>query len=342
MKSLKHAYQQVQQTTKAPELYGDYWFNSAPLSIAAAHGQNVLLFFWNYSSPASLRLLPLMKEWWSTYTELGLLCIGIHSPEFSFAANPKKVEEFLKKHSVEFPNVSDNDRLIAGAYRVSQFPTLVLISGNGNIYDVVSESFSVSRLERSIQYLLRQSGFFGELPMLQSIESERSWEESAIELSTGYIHGSLGNTEGYSPELAAEYRDPGIYVEGKFYAHGIWRADRNAIHYEGEPNEGYLICTSAGENIDVLVGSNEKNSLRMRTDEAQLHVEQMGQDVKLDAKGNSVVSVWEPQFFSLFHATSKEHHAVKFIPGNAGMTFYKFSLFTSHHEQDVDHPIHNN
>jgi thiol-disulfide isomerase/thioredoxin len=332
----------MQQTVKAPELYGDYWFNSAPLSLGSIQGQNILLFFWNYSSPASLRLLPLIKEWNAIYAELGLFCIGVHSPEFSFAAEPKNIDEFLKKNSVEFPIVTDNERLIAGAYRVSRFPTLVLISSNGNIYDVVTETFSLSRLERSIQYLLRQSGFFGQLPMLQSIESERSWEDSAVELSTGYIHGSLGNSEGYSPELAAEYRDPGIYVEGKFYAHGIWRADRNTFHYEGDPNEGYLICISAGENIDVLVGSHEKNTLRLRTDDAQLHVEQMGRDVKLDAKGNSVIAVAEPQFLSMFHATSKEHHAVKFIPLNAGMTFYKFSLFTSHHAQDIEHPIHNN
>jgi hypothetical protein len=50
--------------------------------------------------------------------------------------------------------------------------------------------------------------------------------------------------------------------KGKFYAHGIWRADRNTFHYEGDPNDGYLICISAGENIDVLVGSHEKSTLR--------------------------------------------------------------------------------
>jgi hypothetical protein len=29
----------------------------------------------------------------------------------------------------------------------------------------------------------------------------------------------------------------------------------------------------------------------------------MGRDLKLDAKGNSVIAVAEPQFLSLFHAT---------------------------------------
>lgn len=339
MKALRQTYQ---PSIKAPELYGDYWFNSAPRSIASSHGQNILLFFWSYTSPASLRMLPILQEWFATYAELGLECIGVHSPEFSFATNPRNVEEFIKSHSIHFPVVADNDRLIAGAYRISAFPSLVLISGNGNIYDVVTESFSISRLERSIQYLLRQSGFFGELPMLRSLESERSQEHNAVEISTGYLHGSLGNVEGYSPELPSEYRDPNFYVEGKFYAHGIWRAERNAFHYEGVPNEGYLICQSEGDDIDVLAGSEQKSTVRIKVDDVSMFIEQMGADVKRDPKGNSIVTINEPQFVSIFHGTRKEKHSVKIIPANTGITFYMFSLFKGHVQDDTDQSFHNN
>ena len=339
---MKALHQPYQPSINAPELYGDYWFNSAPLSIASSRGQNILLFFWNYTSPASLRILPLIQEWFATYVELGLICIGVHSPEFSFAAIPRNVEEFLKKRSIRFPVVADNDRLIAGAYRISRFPTLVLIGTNGNIYDSVSESFSVLRLERSIQYVLRQSGFFGELPILRSMDSERSQEHSAFEINTGYLHGSLGNVEGYSPELPSHYQDPTIYVEGKFYAHGIWRAERNAFHYEGEPNEGYVICRSEGENIDVLAGSGQKNSLRIKVDDASMLIGQMGSDVQRDPKGNSIVTVAEPQFVSVFRGVHNEEHFVKFIPGNSGITFYLFSLFKEQVHDDFDQTFHNN
>ena len=339
MKTLRQSYQ---QPTKAPELFGDYWFNSVPLSIAAAQGHNILLFFWNYSSPASLRLLPLINEWFISYTELGLVCIGVHSPEFSFATNSAKVEEFLKKQRVQFPVVADNDRLIAGAYRISEFPTLVLIGSNGNIYDTVAESFSVVRLERSIQYLLRQSGFFGELPMLRSMESERSQEQNGFEITTGYLHGSLGNAEGYSPELPSEYRDPKIYVEGKFYAHGIWRAEKNEFHYEGETNDGYLICQSEGDNIDVLVGSDNKSSMRIKVDDASMPIGQMGSEVHRDPKGNSIVTIHEPQFVSVFRGDHKGPHAVKFIPGTAGVTFYMFSFYKEQQQDDSDQSFHNN
>ncbi len=338
MKTLHQPY----QSNKAPELYGDYWFNSEPLSIRAMQGQMILLFFWNYTSPASLQMLSLVKNWFDSYGELGLVCIGVHSPEFSFSKNPRTVEETLKKHSVQFPVVADNDRLIASAYRISEFPTLVLVGANGNLYDVVTQSFSVSRLERSIQYLLRQSGFFGELPMLQSLENERSQEQYSLEIYTGYVHGSLGNSEGYSPELSSVYEDPNIYIEGKFYAHGIWRAERNAFHYEGEPNEGYVICLSDGKNVDVLIGSEQKNSIRINVDDAPMPIEQMGSDVHRDAKGNSFVTTGEPQLVSVFRNAHSKKHSVKFIPTYTGITFYMFLFQKEQLQTNVVQPMSNN
>ena len=335
-------FHQTYQAIRAPELYGDQWFNSAPLSIRAAEGQNILLFFWNYTSPASLHMLTTIKEWFVDYTDLGLICIGVHTPEFPFAKQQRKVEEILRKHNIQFPIVADNERLIAEAYRITEFPAVVLIGGNGNIYDVVTHMFSISRLERSIQYLLRQSGFFGELPMLRSIEAEQSVLRHASELTTGYMHGSLGNSEGYSPELPAEYRDPRIYIEGKFYAHGIWRAERNAFHYAGEPNEGYLICYSDGENIDALIGSEQRTVVGIHVDDASMLLEQMNADVTRDAKGNTSILVGEPQILSIFRGVQQEQHAVKFIPLQPGITFYKFSFYKEHLSSDESQLIRNN
>jgi thiol-disulfide isomerase/thioredoxin len=334
--------QQYQQTMRAPELYGDQWFNSAPLSIRAAEGQNILLFFWNYTSPSSLLMLQTIKEWFENYAGLGLICIGVHAPEFAFAKQQKKVEEIILKYGITFPVVSDNERLIAEAYRITDFPAVVLIGGNGNVYDVVTQMFSIARLERSIQYLLRQSGFFGELPMLRSIEAEQSEIRHVSELTTGYLHGSLGNAEGYSPELEAEYRDPQIYIEGKFYAHGIWRAERNAFHYTGAPNEGYLVCHSGGENIDALIGSEQKASVGIKVDDASMLLEQMNADIKRDAKGNTCISVAEPQFASVFRGANRQQHAVKFIPMQTGITFYKFSFYKEHLPSGETHQIRNN
>jgi thiol-disulfide isomerase/thioredoxin len=334
--------QQTYQASRAPELYGDQWFNSAPLSVRAAEGQNILLFFWNYTSPASLRMLPVIKEWYAEYADLGMVFIGVHAPEFSFAKLPGKVEEILKKYDVRFPVVADNERRITEAYRLSDVPAVVLIGANGNIYDIVTQMFSASRLERSMQYLLRQSGVFGELPMLQTIDAEQNGLKHASDMTTGYLHGSLGNPEGYSPELDAEYRDPQFYVEGKFYAHGIWRAERNGFRYTGTPNDGYIVCCSGGENIDALIGAEQRAAVSIIIDDASMALEQMGTDVKRDARGNTSVPVGEPQFLSVFRGVPQQLNAVKFIPLQTGITFFKFSFFTEHQSSEEPHGIRNN
>lgn len=305
-------------------------------------GQMILLFFWDYASPSSLKMLPLIKEWFANYSEIGLVCIGIHSPEFSFAKDPRNVEDAIKKQSIHFPVVTDNDRRIASAYRVSEFPTLVLIAATGNLYDVVTHSFSISRLERSIQYLLRQTGFFGELPMLQSIETERTSKNSSLEIYTGYLHGSLGNSEGYSPELPSYYEDPRFYVEGKFYAHGLWRAERNAFRYEGESKKGYLTCLSEGQNIDALIGDGQKKSVHINLDDSPIPIGNMGSDVRRDAKGNSFITTVEPQLVSIFRSSDPEKHTVKFIPLNTGVAFYLFSFNKEQSKTNLDESIRNN
>lgn len=323
MKTLR----QTQQSVRAPELYGDQWFNSEPLSVHDSEGRSFLLLFWNYTSPSSLRMLSLVKEWHALYAEAGLQFIGVHVPEFSFASQRNTVTEALQRLQVTFPVVADNSRRIADAYRVTELPSLALVSGNGNIYDIVTSISSATRLERSIQYLLRQNGYFGDLPILQTYGIDPEELRTASEMTTGYLHGSLGNVEGYSPELPAEYQDPHIYVAGKFYAHGIWVAERNAFRYVGPPNEGYLICRSDGENIDVLVGAEQKAHLTVRLDDASLPLELMGSDTKRDAKGNTNAPVAEPQFLSLFRGKKHEQFAVKFMPSHAGVTVYKVSLF---------------
>lgn len=330
MKTLYQSY----QSTKAPELYGDYWFNSEPISIRSLQGEMVMLFFWDSISVSSQKMLELIKDWHSRYAELGLYFIGVHISEFEFAKKPQKIEAAIKKHSIAFPFVADNDRLISNAYKISSAPSIVLIDASGNIYDVVAQNFSVMRLERSMQYLLRQAGFFGELPQLQSFEGEEALHEYVPEIYTGYLHGALGNPEGYSPELPAHYEDPMMYTSGKFYAHGIWRAEKNGFLYEGKPNEGYLICQSTGDNIDALIGSDQKKSIRVYVDDSPVPVSNMGSEIRRDSKGNTFLSVSEPQLFSIFRHTDDSNHFIKMIPSSSGMSFYMFS-FEKQREQDL-------
>jgi hypothetical protein len=343
---MKYLHQTFQHQL-APELYGDYWFNSEPLSIRRLEGRPAVLFFCDCMSLQSKRLIPFMNGLHSLYLEFGLVCIGVHSSEFDFAQNISRIEQELHKNLILFPVLTDNSRNITNAYRISTFPSICLIDNKGNIYDTLSETFFPERIERSLQYLLRQSGYYGELPMLLNPEFEEYYEladGSVSELFSGYAHGALGNPEGYSPELPAAYEDPKVYLEKKIYAHGIWRAERNALTYEGEPNQGYLVCECNADEMHLLVGSNAKSSVKVTIDDKPITLSRMGHDVKKDKQGSTFFGIEEPKLISLFQHGKKKSGIVKLIPQTSGISFYSFSFIagTSDHHSPGESALRNN
>lgn len=343
MKSLHLTYQQ----SRAPEIYGDHWFNSHPLSIRELQGRPILLFFCDYTSAQSQELIPLINGLSALYDEYGLVCIAIHSPEFSFGKEPKRIEQWIKKNLILFPVLTDNEHPIINAYRISSIPAICLIDNKGDIYDTITESFVPERIERSVQYLLRQSGYRGELPILVNPAYDISYSLSSKvikEIYTGYHHGALGNPEGYSPELAAEYVDPKLLFRGKMYAHGIWRAERNAFLYEGEPNEGYLICQTEGDTVNAVIGAKTKTSVTVELDDAAVKLVNMGHDLKKDKQGHTYLTVEEPQLFSLLQKNNDELHSLKLTPQLAGVAFYIFSFGTKLTSEEFDgkHNVLNN
>lgn len=335
------------QQSHAPEIYGDYWFNSEPLSIRALLGRPALIFFCDQTSLQSQSLIPLINGLHGLYVEYGLTCIGIHSPQFSFNTSPDRVENWIKKNLILFPILTDNERLISSAYRISSIPAICMIDNKGDVYDTIDANFVPEKIERSVQYLLRQSGYRGELPILINPAFEKGYLLTADiiqEIHTGYYHGALGNPEGYSPELPAQYSDPKYHVTGKFYAEGIWRAERDAFVYEGTPNEGYIICGIESDETNIIVESTEKGNVKIELDGKPLPIANMGNDVRKNKKGETIVAVDDPRLLSVLKKNNAASHVLKFTPQRAGIRFYMVSSATYSRQDpsEIDTTIRNN
>jgi hypothetical protein len=337
MKTLSMTFQQ----SRAPEIYGDHWFNAEPIAIRELHGRPVVLFFCDRTSPQTQGLLPLVNGMHALYYEYGLTCIAVHSPEFSFGKDPQAVERWIKKNLVLFPVVTDNERPVINAYRISTIPAICLIDNKGDIYDTITSNFIPERIERSVQYLLRQSGYRGELPILINPAFDKGYlltGDIIREIRTGYAHGALGNPEGYSPEISSEYRDPTMYVHGKFYASGIWRADRDAISYDGAPNDGYLVFETEGDEVCILAGAESKSSIRVFMDGAPLPIEAMGSDVHKDKKGHASITVENPQLLSVVKSQDSRNHVIRLVPQHPGITVYLISSVSYSKTEDPIDP----
>ena len=317
---------------QAPEIYADFWFNSAPLTIRAMQGQAILLCFWDCMSESSLRLIEFVREWARRYDTMGLAVIGIHSPEFSFARDPKLVERTIQRLGIGFPVATDNTMMMHDAYRVQEMPVLYLIDRDGSVYLTRSGEGNYEKIDRAIQGLLREVGFRGELPVLMEVAGAEEYAPAGFErftpaVRTGYLHGSLGNVEGYSPELPAEYEDPGLHVEGKFYAHGRWLAKSDAFVYEGEPGEGYLVLRYSGNGLHVVMSAKKADATVAFSEvKKPIPAKYFGEDLRSDKAGDTVVVIDEPR---LFHAVRNQPYGERTVtlrPMEKGITIYSISF----------------
>ena len=58
------------------------WVNVAMLRMDQQQGRPVLIEFWDFCRPNSIRTLPYLKAWHERYAEAGLRVVGIHTPGF--------------------------------------------------------------------------------------------------------------------------------------------------------------------------------------------------------------------------------------------------------------------
>jgi thiol-disulfide isomerase/thioredoxin len=80
------------------------WLNSAPLTERELRGNVVLVNFWTYTCINWLRQLPYVRAWAEKYSRLGLVVIGVHTPEFSFEHDGDNVRQAVQDMRVGLPS----------------------------------------------------------------------------------------------------------------------------------------------------------------------------------------------------------------------------------------------
>ena len=74
----------VGAATKLPTLKAERWVNSAPLTAEGLRGKVVLVDVWEYTCINWIRTFPYLRRWDQLYRPLGLVIVGVHTPEFEF------------------------------------------------------------------------------------------------------------------------------------------------------------------------------------------------------------------------------------------------------------------
>lgn len=124
---------------KLPEFTGttaQAWINSPPLRVADLRGKVVLLEVWAFGCGNCQRSIPWLKAVQRKFPVEALAVVGIHTPEFDSEKNRANVEKNMRRLSITFPVMIDNDYAYWNCLQNRYWPTFYLADKAGKIRGV--------------------------------------------------------------------------------------------------------------------------------------------------------------------------------------------------------------
>ncbi|MPZ99671.1 MAG: redoxin domain-containing protein [Dehalococcoidia bacterium] len=320
-----------QGPVNAPEFTGGEWLQGGPVPVRGS-GKVVLVDFWDYTCVNCLRTLPYLTEWHRRYAEHGLVIVGVHTPEFSFARNPEHVKRAIAHLALDYPVVLDAEFAIWQAYANRYWPAKYFVDINGKIVARHYGEGGYAESERLIQMLLaQQPGFDAVLPeVMEPVRPEDSAGAVCYrvtpELYCGYSRGLIGNIGNVQVDQATEFTDPGKHLEGTLYLEGAWMLQRESasrpfgargvsrMHLDFMAADVNLVMhpplTGGPAQVRVLLDGAEPGELA-------------GEDVR-----GGAVTVDVPRMYALVRSDEVERRSLTLETSSDGVSAFAFT-FTS-------------
>jgi thiol-disulfide isomerase/thioredoxin len=129
------------------------WVNGGPQSIIQ-QGRPMLVEFWDFCRPSSMRTLPYLKAWHERYTASGLRVIGVHCPGFDPSREERAVRDAVARLGVEYPVLIDSELEVWEAYENLGWPARYLFDGRARLFDYHYGEGAYAETELAIQELL--------------------------------------------------------------------------------------------------------------------------------------------------------------------------------------------
>jgi len=327
----------AKEKIKAPEFpEGAYWINSQPQFIFELKGKVVLLDFWDYTCINCIRTFPYLKEWHKRYAQYGLIIIGVHTPEFRFAAEAKNVKKAVEDFGITYPVVLDNEYKIWNAYANQYWPRKYLIDAEGFIvYDHAGEG-DYRETELEVQKLLAKSHPQVKFPEAYTapgvIESGAVCYFTTPEVYTGYERGELGNPEGYKPDSAVSYYDnaEGKHIDGRIYLQGSWWNKVQSLrHARQDPGlEDYIALQYHALSVNAVIGpiKGSPYNVYVKQDDAFIKPEDMGEDLKVDIEGKTYLEITEPRMYRIIKNSKFSNRLLKLYSASDAFEIYAFTF----------------
>ena len=129
------------------------WLNSPPQT-PIKRGRPMLVEFWDFCRPNSLRTLPYEKAWHERYAEAGLRAVGVHCPGFDPSRGAAAVRAAVARLGIRYPVLLDPDFEVWREYENEGWPARYLFDGRARLVAYHYGEGAYAETELAIQELL--------------------------------------------------------------------------------------------------------------------------------------------------------------------------------------------
>ena len=117
---------------KAPELVGTQWLNTkSPIKLSDRLGKVTIIHFWTFGCYNCKNNLPAVARLTNRYKGLGVVTIGIHTPETEQEKKFENVVVETPRLKIDYPVLFDGEAKNWNNYKQAWWPTLYLVDKKG-------------------------------------------------------------------------------------------------------------------------------------------------------------------------------------------------------------------
>ncbi len=117
-------------------------------------GKPMLVEFWDFCRPNSLRTLPYVKAWHERYAPVGLRVVGVHCPGFEASREEQAVRDAVARLDISHPVLIDGSFELWSDYGNEGWPARYLFDGHARLFDYHQGEGAYAETELAIQELL--------------------------------------------------------------------------------------------------------------------------------------------------------------------------------------------
>jgi len=317
------------------------WLNSEPLTPDSLRGHPVIVALWSDTDPECLRSLPVLESWHQAYAGYGVRVIGVHEPDFAFAADSTVPARLARRLGLGFPIALD-----AASALPSELggpvdgPRVLLADPTGTIVSAAVGRGILPGIERALRAELRRERGAQAFPADPEADTTGARAAAvgrpgpmtaglpathAVFLGTGRIaQGPLADAvPGTAQPFTAQFR---FQVEGQPYVPypvGLWSPGAEGPTAARGGAENFIALRYDAGALWAVLSPPRGGTVRVWVlrDEKWLGRDALGADARLDGRGASFVVVDEPRAYAVCRA-SRGHHVVKLSPEGQGLTVH--------------------